>query len=346
MSKPKALVTAAYSGPELQRLGEHFDVSYHNWMERGRGYSKDELKEMAADKDVVIVEVCDLQKEVIDAAPKLKIVGCGRGLRGDDSTIDVKALTERGIPVLFAPGRNLNAVAEFTILMTLAAMKKVRAATKWLYDDQWQSWLDFYLRFRTGELCSKKIGLIGFGNIGKRVAKLFNAFGAEVMSFDPYIADRAVYESLNVKMTDLDTLLRSSDIVSLHMNVSENNRGFIDAAKLSLMKPTAILVNSARAVLVDHDALYRALKDGVIAGAAIDVFHSEPANTKTEPLLSLDNVFATPHLGGTTAEVIENHSKMINQGIFSLINAKAPEFILNPEVLEDFFKSRGKGGWF
>ena len=343
MTKPKALVTAAYSDAELRQLEEHFDVTYHNWMDRGKAFSKDELMEMAGDKELIIVEVCELQKEVIDAAPMLKIVGCGRGLRGDDSTIDVKTLTERGIPVLFAPGRNLNAVAEFTILMTLAAMKKVRAATKWLYANEWKDWLDFYLTFRTEELAGKKVGLLGFGNIGKMVAKLFLAFGAAVSSYDPFITDEAVYSSHCVTKTDLKTLLETSDIVSLHMNVSEDNKGFIDAEKLGWMKPNAILVNSARAVLVDHDALYEVLKDKRIAGAAIDVFHAEPATTENEPLLKLDNVFATPHLGGTTAEVIANHSKMINEGLFKLLRGEAPAFVLNGEVLEGFLADRQKG---
>jgi D-3-phosphoglycerate dehydrogenase len=340
MYKPKALVTAAYSDAELNQLRERFDVSYHNWMERGKAFTKDELKQMVPDKELVIVEVCELQKEVIDAAPNLKIVGCGRGLRGDDSTIDVETLTGRGIPVLFAPGRNLNAVAEFTILMTLALYKKIRPATKWLYDDEWKSWLDFYLTFRTEEISGKRVGLLGFGNIGKRVAKLFNAFGAEVVSYDPFISDEAVYTSNGVKKVELKTLLETSDIVSLHMNVSDENKGFIDAEKIGWMKPSAVLVNSARAVLVDHDALYDALKNKKIAGAAIDVFHSEPATTKTEPLLNLDNVFATPHLGGTTSEVISNHSKMINDGIFKLYNGEAPQFILNPEVLTGFFNKK------
>jgi len=335
MIKPKALITAAYSTEELNKLKEKFDVTYLNWMERGKAFSEDELIELVDDKQLVIVEVCELKSRVVQAAKKLKVVGCARGLRGDDNTMDVAALTERGIPVLYAPGRNLNAVAEYTILMTLAAMKKVRASTKWLNDSQWESWLDFYLTFRTSELTGRKVGLLGFGNIGKRVSKLFQAFGADVSAYDPFITDEKVYQDLNVKMESLEALLKTSDIVSLHMNVSDDSKGFIDAELLGMMKPTAFLINSARAVLVDHDALYEALKNHGIAGAAIDVFHSEPATPANEPLLSLDNVFATPHMAGTTEEVIKNHSQLINSGVEDLLQGKIPRFVLNADALKN-----------
>jgi len=333
MTKPKALITSSYSAEELDKLKQKFDVTYLNWMDRGKAFTEDELIELVADKEIVIVEVCELKSRVVQAAKKLKLVGCSRGLRGDDGTIDTEALTQRGIPILYAPGRNLNAVAEYTILMTLAAMKKVRASTKWLYDNQWKSWLDFYLTFRTSELDGKKVGLLGFGNIGKRVSKLYQAFGAEVGAYDPFITDENVYRQFNVKMESLDAILQKSDVVSLHMNVSSENKGFLDAERISQMKPSAFLINSARAVLVDHDALYQALKDHKIAGAAIDVFYNEPSTTLNEPLLSLDNVFATPHMAGTTEEVIKNHSQIINAGIEDLLQGKTPQFVLNAGTL-------------
>ncbi len=333
MNKPKALVTAAYSDAELDFLKEHYDVTYFNWMERGKAFSEDELIGMVGDKELIIVEVCELREKVVAAAKELKLVGCCRGLRGDDNTLDVPALTARKIPILFAPGRNLNAVAEYTLMMTLAIMKKVKASTNWLYDGQWKSWLDFYLTFRTAELKGKRVGLLGFGNIGKRVAKLFNAFEAEVVAYDPFITDPKVYEERNAGMLDLKELLKTSDIVSLHMNVSDESKGFIDKELLSLMKPEAFLINSARAVLVDHDALYEAVKNKKIAGVAMDVFYSEPANMGNEPLLSFENVFATPHMAGTTNDVITNHSRLINKGIQAVLEDKKPDFILNPEVL-------------
>jgi D-3-phosphoglycerate dehydrogenase len=332
MPKHKILITSSYAEKEVNELREKFDVTFLNWMDRGHVYVEDELIELIPDMDAVIVEFAELKNKVVEAAKKLKLVACARGLQGNDSTIALDVLTERNIPVLFAPGRNSNSVAELTILLTLSAMKKIKAATKWLYDGKWNVWLDFYVTFRTQELLHRQVGLIGFGNIGKRVAKLFQAFGANVSAYDPYIDDITVYENLNVKKASLEDILRISDIVSLHMNVSKENIGFIDAEKIALMKPTSLLINSARAVLVDHDALYDALKNHRIAGAALDVFHIEPANLSNEPLLSLDNVFATPHLGGTTEEVIKNHSQIINKGIFSVLENKIPEYVLNPEI--------------
>jgi len=333
MSKPKALVTAAYSEEGLAFLREHYDVEYHNWMEQGRAFSEDELLDMVEDKELIIVEVCDLHKKVVDKAKNVKIVGCCRGLRGDDNTLDVPALTERKIPVLFAPGRNLNAVAEYTIMLTLAAMKKAKASTKWLNANNWKSWLDFYITFRTAELQGKRVGILGFGNIGKRVAKLFNAFEADVVAYDPFITDEKVYEERNVKMVDLETLLKTSDVITLHMNVSDDSKGFIGKDELAMMKDGAFLINSARAVLVDHDALLDAIKNKKLGGVAMDVFYSEPATTENEPLLAFDNVFATPHMAGTTNDVIVNHSRMINDGIKALQNNEKPAFVLNPEVL-------------
>ncbi len=336
MGKLKVLITAAFSENGLKALKELMDVEYHNWLEQGRPYTQSELNNMMKDKDVLIVETCEVHKEIIEANENLKVVCCCRGLRGDDPTIDISACNQRNIPILYAPGRNLNSVAEFTILMTLAVMKKVHPATNWLYTNKWQEWLDFYTTFRTSELGGKTVGLIGFGNIGKRVSTIFQAFGARVLAYDPYVNDPVIYKQYNVEKVDLDTLLETSDIVSLHMNVTSETKSMIGQKELSLMKPTAYLINSARATCVDHDALYQSLKEKKIAGAAIDVFHKEPAGPDTEPLLNLDNVFATPHLGGTTNEVIENHTRIVVEDLKRLLKDEKPTFILNPEVLLSF----------
>lgn len=336
MKKLKALVTAAFSESGLKELQEIMDVEYHNWLEQGRPYSQTELNEMMKDKDVLIVETCEVHNEVIQGNKNLRIIGCCRGLRGDDPTIDIPACNKRNIPVLFAPGRNLNSVAEMTILLTLAIIRKVHPATNWLYSGKWQNWLDFYTTFRTCELGGRIVGLVGFGNIGKKVSSLFQAFGTKVIAYDPYVNDLDVYKKYNVEKVDLETLLKTSDIVSLHMNVTSETKSMIGEEELSLMKPTAYLINSARATCVDHDALYNSLAEKKIAGAAIDVFHKEPVNVDNEPLLSLDNVFATPHLGGTTNEVIENHTRIVVEDLEKLIKGEKPTFILNPDVLQSF----------
>lgn len=334
MEKYKALITASFSESGLAELRELMDVEYHNWLEQGRPYTQDELKKMVQGKDILIVETCEVQREVIEANENLKIIGCCRGLRGDDPTIDITTCNGRKIPILYAPGRNFNSVAEFTILMTLSIMKKIRLATQWLYENKWHNWLDFYTTFRTSELGGRTVGLVGFGNIGKKVSVLFNAFGTKVLAYDPYINDLNIFKQYNVEKVDLETLLKNSDVVSLHMNVSSETKSMIGADELSLMKPTAFIINSARAAVIDHDALYQALKDRKIAGAAVDVFHQEPTGPDRDPLLALDNVFATPHLAGTANEVIENHSRIVVNDLKKLLKGDKPTFILNPEIIK------------
>ncbi|HHW44809.1 MAG TPA: hypothetical protein GXX25_13595 [Desulfotomaculum sp.] len=338
----KALVTAGFSANGIERLKKLADVEFHNWFDQGRPYTQDELKVMCKGKDIVVVEMCEIHKEVIEANDSIKVIACCRGLRGDDPTIDIPACNEKNIPILLAPGRNLNSVAEFTILLTLGVMRKVRPALNWFYSKKWKNWLDFYTTFRTGEIRGRTVGLMGFGNIGKRVSILFNAFGAKVCAYDPYVDDLAIYKQHNVEKVDMETLLRTSDIVSLHMNVSKETRGIIGEKEINMMKPTAYLINSARAALIDRDALYKALKERRIAGFATDVYHQEPCNQDIEPMLLLDNVFGTPHLGGTADEVIENHSRIIVDDLERLLKGEKPKFILNPQVLPEFYKKIGK----
>jgi len=338
MEKLKALVTATLSEKGLQELQEIMDVEYHDWQKQKRPFTQEELKKLSNGKDVIIVEMCEVHREVIESNDQLKIIGCCRGLRGDDPTIDIAASSERNIPILFTPGRNLNSVAEFTIFLTLGVMRKVRPAINWLYDKQWKEWLDFYTTFRTGEICGRTVGLMGFGNIGKRVSVLFNAFGAKVIAYDPFVTDPEVYKQYNVEQVDVETLFRESDIVSLHMNVSEDTKSFVDGRLIGMMKPTAFLINSARAAIVERESLYKALKEKKIAGYATDVYHKEPCCPDTEPLLLLDNVFGTPHLGGTSDEVIKNHTEMMISDLKKLLNKEKPQFVLNPQVLDAFFK--------
>jgi D-3-phosphoglycerate dehydrogenase len=336
MKKMNTLVTAAFSEKGINDLKEFVNVEYHNWFKQQRPYTQEELNKMVQGKEILIVEMTEVHKEVIEANPQLKVIACCRGLRGDDPTIDIPTCNERKIPVLLAPGRNLNAVAEFTLLLTLAIMRKVRPGIKWFYEGNWKKWLDFYTNFRSGEIRGRTVGLMGFGNIGKRVAKLFNAFGAKVIAYDPFINDLEVYKKFDVEKVDAETLFKTADIVSLHMNVNEDTKGFINEKLIGLMKPTAFLINSARAALIERDALYDALKNKKIAGYATDVYHQEPCNPETEPMLLLDNFFGTPHLGGTPDEVIGNHSAMVVEDLKKLLNGEDPKFIVNPEVLPDF----------
>ncbi len=337
MKNLKALVTAAFTQESLEELKRiNIEVEYHNWLEQGRPNATDEINKMVKGKDILIVETDEVPREIIEANTDLKVVCVCRGLRGDDPTVDIKACSERNIPILFTPGRNINSTAEHALMATLCAMKRVHLATQWLYGNKWVNWLDIYVNFRTTELSGKTVGIIGFGNIGKRVAELFSGFGTRLLVFDPYVNDLAVFRSYNAEKVDLKTLLKTSDVVTMHMNVSDETKSMIGEEEIALMKPTAFLINCARATCIDHDALYNALVNKKIAGAATDVFHKEPTNPASEPLLTLDNLFATPHLAGTTMTVIENHSRMVVNDLKKLLNGEAPVYMLNPEVLPLF----------
>jgi len=337
MKKVNAIITASFSEKGLNDLNEFLNIEYHNWLEQKRPYSQEEINKMVQGKEILIMETEELSRKTIEANPQLKVIACCRGLRGDDMTVDIPACSELKIPVLLAPGRNLNAVAEFTIFLTLAIMRKIHPAIKWFYDGNWQEWLDF-IAFRSCEIKGRTVGLMGFGNIGKRVSKLFNAFEAKVIAYDPFINDLAVFKQYNVEKVDAETLFKTADIVSLHMNVNEETKGFINKKLIGLMKPTAFLINTARAALIERDTLYTALKDKKIAGYATDVYHQEPCNPNSEPMLLLDNVLGTPHLGGTSYEVIANHSEMIVNDLNKLLNGEKPQFIINPEVLPEFYE--------
>ena len=341
MSRLRALVTATFSAAGLSQLRECMDVEYHNWFDQRRAFSEDELFHMLRDKDIFIFEEEMVTRRLLEEHKSLKVLACCRGLRGDSPDTDVPYCQEHSIPILVAPGRNAHSVAEMTILLTLGVLRQLPVTLRWLHEHQWKNPKDFITTFRTNELAGKTVGIIGFGNIGRRAAAIFKAFGVRLLAADPYVNDPALYAQYDVEHVDLDTLLRESDVVSLHMNVSAETKGMIGARELALMKPTAILINTARAVLVDHDALYDALANRRIAGAGVDVFHVEPANPSNEPLLRLDNFFATPHVGGTAWEVANYHSAMIVDGLFRLLRGEKPAHMLNPEVLDQFWAKNG-----
>ncbi len=188
-----------------------------------------------------------------------------------------------------------------------------------------------YKEFRGVELNCKTLGLIGLGSIGSKVARLAQAFGMKVVAYS-LSKDAEKAEALGVQLISLDELLKTSDIVSVHCRVTPETIGLIGNREIELMKPTAYLINTARAVLIDQQALLNALQNKRIAGAALDVFWYEPLPVN-HPLLELDNLTITPHLAGSTVEVIERQSKMIVDDVLTWIEGGIPKFVFNPDVL-------------
>jgi D-3-phosphoglycerate dehydrogenase len=249
--------------------------------------------------------------------------------------VNTAACSERGIPVIYAPGRNSNAVAEFTVGMIMAQSRSIPQSHHCLrYEYRWRG--DLYANEMVGaELSCSTVGLVGFGAIGSRVAEIMSrGFGSRILVFDPYISDEARAKCSGCMFTDLDTLLTESDYVSLHAKAAKDTEGLIGAREIGLMKRHAILINTARPQLVDYAALYSALKDGRLRGAALDVFEDEPP-AKSSMLYSLENVTATSHLGGASLQAAEIGAARAADGLYVFIaDGGMPEFVYNKKDLK------------
>ncbi|MGI6574896.1 MAG: hydroxyacid dehydrogenase [bacterium] len=226
------------------------------------------LAKEVVDADGILVRSSYITREVFEAAAKLKVLGRhGVGL----DYIDMQAATEMGIPVVNAPGSNTIAVAEHAIMFMLALAKNIFISDRVVRD------LDYDARYKIPltELAGKTLGLIGFGRIGQAIAKRCFAFDMDVIAYDPYLPE-TVAQAQGVKLVpEIDEILTKADVVSLHAPATEENYHLIDADALAKMKPNAYLINTARGTLIDQIALYEALKEGKIAGAALDVFEPE-----------------------------------------------------------------------
>lgn len=254
-----------------------------------------ELLRRLADADFVVVATTRVDAELLRAAPRLRLVqhqGVGY------NNVDLAACARAGVPVALTPEGTTIGVAEHTILLILALYKHLRVAEAAVRDGGWPVW---ELRSRSFELAGKTLGLVGFGRIGREVARRARAFDARIVYYDPFRAPADVEQGLEAAFLPLDELLSRADIVSLHLPLSDETRDLIGARELALMRPSAILINTARGPLVDEAALTRALTTGQIAGAGLDVFRQEPPEPGN-PLLALENVVLTPHISAGTRD--------------------------------------------
>jgi D-3-phosphoglycerate dehydrogenase len=299
-----------------------------------------EVREFAGSEDAIIPKVGDVEilathtapitKRVIDAAGKLKAIGAARG---GPVNINVKACTERGIPVFYAPGRNSGAAAEFTIGLILAVTRNIVSSHVSLTQEKrWRG--DLYVFGSVGlELSRAVVGVVGFGAIGGKVANLCKCFGSRTLVYDPYVPPEKVGELGHETVSSLDELLQNSDIVTLHTRLTPETRGMLGERELGLMKETAFLINTARGELIQHEHLYKALKERRIAGAALDMFEAEPPPDDS-PLFQLDNVVATSHLAGASIQAAEIGASVMAGEIFKFImGTETPSYCVNPEVL-------------
>lgn len=259
-------------------------------------YEPDEsILQAIHDADIIITQFCPITKKVIDSCPNLKAIGV---LRGGYENINVDYAFSKGIQVFNTPGRNSNAVADFTVGMLLSECRNIAKAHKNLKEGEWIR--DYANADFVPDLYKKTVGLIGYGEIGRKVAKRLSGFDMNILVYDPFVTSAE-----NVQLVDLPTLFTQSDFVSVHARLTPETERMINMDLLSLMKPTAVFINTARSGLVDEKALYEVLKSHKIAGAALDVFDEEPPG-KDYPLVTLDNVTITPHMAGGTKDAFRN----------------------------------------
>ncbi|TFC01098.1 phosphoglycerate dehydrogenase [Cryobacterium adonitolivorans] len=310
MSKPVVLIAEELSPATVDALGPDFDVVNVDGTDRAA------LLSALASADAILVRsATKVDAEALAAAPNLKVIArAGVGL----DNVDIKAATAAGVMVVNAPTSNIISAAELTVGHILSLARHIPPAHGALAQGQWKR-----SKYTGIELYEKTVGIIGLGRIGALVAARLQAFGVNIIAFDPYITS-ARAQQLGVHPVTLDELLEQSDFVTIHMPKTPETTGMISAPQLGLMKPTAYVVNVARGGLIDEADLYTALVDGTIAGAGLDVFVNEPPTGS--PLLGLDNLISTPHLGASTDEAQEKAGVSV---------AKSVRLALSGELVPD-----------
>ncbi len=278
-----------------------------------------ELAELIGDAVAVIAGVDSFTKEVFERAPQLRVVSrFGVGV----DNVDLAAATEHKVVVTITPGANAVAVAELTILLMLALARHLPVHDRWVRAGEWK-------RGTGMELMGATLGLVGLGSIGQEVAVRARAFGMRVLATRRHPTHSDIADEV-WPPERLPDLLRVSDVVSLHLPLTPETYHMIGAKEMALMKPTAFLVNTARGGLVDEQALYEALRERRLAGAAFDVFEQEPPGES--PLLQLDNFIATPHIGSATVQTARRMGWMAAQNALAVLEGRRPEGVVNPEV--------------
>ncbi|MBE7171610.1 MAG: 2-hydroxyacid dehydrogenase [Williamsia sp.] len=329
----RVLITAPYHEKGLFEIKQEFgEVIYRSWKENGRAYNEDELLALMyeTEAEALITEHDHVTEKVINANAHLHFIGV---CRGTPSNVALAAATRHGIPVFYTPARNAQAVAEMFIANVISFLRHTIPAVNWLRQRRWdQGAHTSYLEFKGNELAGKRVGIVGFGAIGQLIAKLIENYPCQIAYYDPYI-DAAAFPSY--QQLGLEELFSTSDIVSVHLPVTGDTKGMIDRKLFSLMRPHALFVNTARAVVVNRNDLYQVLSQQGIRGAILDVFDNEPPDELDYKIIDLPNVLPTPHIAGATHEVEDHHVRILNQVLTEWFTAghHRAERLANREIL-------------
>ncbi len=283
---PDSPMEHGYAAPGMDGLKEYMG-------------SADDVVSLTGDAEILVTHLAPLSASIMDRLPQLKFVAVSRG---GPVNIDVRAARQRGITIVNTPGRNASAVAEFTIGAILAETRNITKGHDALRRGEWRG--DLYRADRAGdELSEMTVGLIGYGEVGRRVVKLLKVFGCRILVSDPYAQISADDLRDGVIQASLERLLGESDVVSLHPRVTAETTKMINAETLAQMKKGAYLVNTARGPLLDYEALYDALAGRHLRGAMLETFSVEPVPADW-PLLQLPNVTLTPHIAGASVKTV------------------------------------------
>ncbi len=310
------------------------DLQEKNLAVEQRGPSAVELpahvRQAVAEADLVVTQFCPVAASLIESSPRLKAIGV---LRAGVENVDVAAATGRGVLVMNTPGRNADAVADFAVGLILCEARNIARGHHGLKQGRWIR--EYPNSGRIPDLPGKTVGLVGFGEIGRKVARRLAGFDVRLLTYDPYC--KSVPEG--VELVELPRLMAESDFVSVHARLTPETHGLIGAELLARMKPTAYLVNTSRSPLVDERALYEALRDGRLAGAALDVFDREPPGADY-PLVRLENVTITPHMAGGSNDAFVNSPKLLCAELAKLLDGDGsagsgapPRGVVNREAL-------------
>ena len=321
--KPTALVTAPFRGPGAEKLAEHAELVVDPWIDHSplRLYGADDLaaRVEAEGATILVCEADEVKGPVFD----LPLVAVG-STRGDPTNVDIEGATAAGIPVLHAPGRNADGVAELTVGLLFAVTRHLLAADTDVREGEiYRNGNIPYQRFRAWQLAGRTVGLVGLGAVGRAAKWRFEGLGMKVIAADPF-ADEATHS--------LDDLLSEADVVSMHAAVTPDTAKMIDADAADRMKDGAVYLNTARAGLHDLDAITDGLRSGKLGGAGLDHFEGEFLPTD-HPIISMSNVVLAPHIGGATYDTETNHTTLIADDLVRLLSGETPVHCANPEVL-------------
>ena len=326
-----ALILAPLDEATLTRLRARLPVTYESWLETRRLYDPEELGRRLRDEgfDVLVVEADFVFDEVFELAPGLRLVGVCRNALNH---VDLESASEHGVIVTHTPGRNTTAVAELVIASMLALARHVPQAHQFVAGGAWRDPAAGYALLQGREIAGATVGIVGFGQIGREVARTCIALGAEVAAHDPAVpaSDR---EALGVRpAATLRELAEASDFLTLHVPDLPATRWIVDEDVFRAMRPGAYLINTSSGAAIKPEPLVEALRSGHLAGAALDVFEGQPLPASS-PLLSAPNVLLTPHIGGATAETVARHSRMIADEIERFLDGQPLQYAVNSQLL-------------